>query len=76
MKPVLIAGTLVLAACTAALHVESANTDGVTIAYAEGYQNQANSEAEKQCSAFGKRAKFRNTRGESGRRWAIYDCVT
>ncbi|MBL8698184.1 MAG: hypothetical protein JNK67_07415 [Alphaproteobacteria bacterium] len=75
MKPILIAGIVALAACTSAMSVESANTDAVTISFAEGYQAEANREAEKQCQAFGKRAKFRNTRGESGRRWSIYDCI-
>ncbi len=72
---ILVVG-LALAGCTGGLTVDSANTDAVTIYYPEGQRAAADSEAEKQCSNFRKRAKFRNTRDESNRKWAIYDCVT
>ena len=75
MKFAMIAVGLTLMGCTSAMTVESATTDSVTIYHAEGYQDDANREAEKQCATFGKRAKFRNMRGEGGRRWSIYDCM-
>ncbi len=75
MKLSMIALGFLVSGCTGAMNVESANTNAVTIHYAEGHKDAADREAEKQCSAFGKRAKFRNTRDDSSRKWAIYDCV-
>jgi len=75
MKQAMIALGLVLAGCTGGMNVESATTDAVTIHYMEGRKDAADAEAAKQCSAFGKRAKFRNTHDESNKKWAVYDCV-
>ncbi len=75
MKLSMIALGLVLAGCTGGMNVQSANTDAVTIQYMEGRKDAADAEANKQCSAFGKRAKFRNTHDASNKKWAIYDCV-
>lgn len=76
MRASMIVAVLALAGCSSAMKVESANTESVTIFHAQGYKDAADKEAEKQCGNFGKRSKFRNVREDSGRSWAIYDCVT
>lgn len=76
MKLSMIVLGLLLAGCTGGMTVNSATTDAVTIHYVEGGKDAADREADKQCSNFGKRARFRNTRDDSAGKWGIYDCVT
>ena len=71
--PILAAA--MLAGCSGTTDLQSSNTDGVTIAYSEGYQSTAEDMASKECSKFGKRSKLRNVRDHSGQKWAIFDCV-
>ena len=67
--------TIALVGCTGAVETVSANTDGVTIRHAAGYEASANSEAQQACGNYGKKARSRSSHDDGGRRFVIYDCV-
>lgn len=72
---VLTSVMIALAGCGNSVEMVSAGSDGVTLRHLAGYEGSATNEANNQCNVYGKKARLRSSHDDSGRRFAIYDCV-